>query len=109
VPAEPEGLSSLALTIGAIAVLLGAAVWAVRRLGAGIGAGVRDCAVLRALVLGPRERLLVVRVGDKQLVLGVGAAAVSLLCELDEKLPPPVANDRFGVALGKAMGRWRGA
>jgi len=67
-----------------------------------------DCTVVRSLALGPRERLLVVRVGTKQLVVGVGSAAVSLLCELDEPLPQgPAADQKFGEAIRKAVGRWR--
>jgi flagellar protein FliO/FliZ len=109
VPIDPDSLSSLSLTIGAIVLLLWIAVWALRRglrPAAGFGAG--DCAVLRSLPLGPRERLLVVRVGGKQLVVGVGTATVSLLCELDEPLPPAAAaDDKFATAIGKAMRLWR--
>ncbi|HTV88275.1 MAG TPA: flagellar biosynthetic protein FliO [Stellaceae bacterium] len=117
-PVEPEGLASLSLTIGLIVVLLWGAVWAVRRLRPGGGAGGADCAVIRALALGPRERLLVVRVGDKQLVVGVGASAVSLLCELETPLAagrPPLAppltrqdgGGNFAAAIGRAVKSWR--
>jgi flagellar protein FliO/FliZ len=110
-PVEPDSLGSLSLTIAAVVLLLWGALWAVRRWRPGAGWSGRDCAVLRSLVLGPRERLLVVRVGGRQLVIGVGSAAVSLLCELDEPLsPPPTATgDGFGEAVRKAMKSWRGA
>lgn len=118
-PVEPEGLASLSLTIGLIVVLLWGAVWALRRLRPGGGSSGGDCAIIRALALGPRERLLVVRVGDRQLVVGVGASAVSLLCELDTPLqtgrppqfPPSARPDRsggnFAAAIGRAMKSWR--
>jgi flagellar protein FliO/FliZ len=110
-PVEPDsGLASLSLTIGLIVVLLWGAVWALRRLRPGAGPAGGDCAVVRALPLGPRERLLVVRVGDKHLVVGVGAAAVSLLCELPGPLPPtPAINPSFAAAVSKAMKSWRDA
>ena len=108
-PYDADGLGSLSLTLGIIVLFLWGGIWAMRRMRPGIGLGsARDCAILRSLALGPRERLLVVRVGARQLVIGVGAGAVSLICELDEKLPAVAADDRFGEAVRKAMGRWRG-
>jgi flagellar protein FliO/FliZ len=66
--------------------------------------------VVRALALGPRERLLVVRVGERHLVVGVGASGVSLLCELDKPLPPNATiSPTFAAAIGKAMKSWHGA
>jgi flagellar protein FliO/FliZ len=111
-PVEPDGLASLSVTVGLIVVLLWGAVWALRRLRPGAGATGSDCAVLRALALGPRERLLVVRVGAKHLVVGVSATNVSLLCELAEPLPPaPVSavNATFAATIGKAIKSWRDA
>jgi flagellar protein FliO/FliZ len=110
-PYDADGLASLSLTLGIVVVLLWGAVWALRRARSGgiSGSGGRDCAVLRSLALGPRERLVVVRVGTRHLVVGVGAASVSLLCELEEPLPPAGAEDGFGTAVRKAMERWRGA
>lgn len=108
-PIEGESLASLSLTSAAIVLLLWGALWALRRLRPG-AAATRDCAVLRSLALGPRERLLVVRVGTRHLVLGVGSAAVSLLCELAEPLPPPdLGAEKFAEAMRKAIRSWRGA
>lgn len=109
-PTEPGGIASLSLTIGLIVALLWGAVWALRRLRPGVAAAGGDCAVVRALALGPRERLLVVRVGDKHLVVGVGATTVSLLCELPQPLPPgAAAGANFAAVIGKAMKSWHGA
>jgi flagellar protein FliO/FliZ len=103
------GFDSLSLTLGAVVVLLWGGIWAMRRLRPGTGVGyARDCTILRALTLGPRERLLVVRVGARQLVIGVGGSSVSLLCELDTPLAETASDDRFGEAIRKAVGRWRG-
>jgi flagellar protein FliO/FliZ len=109
VPYDAVGLDSLSLALGAVVLLLWGGVWAMRRLrpGAAIGNS-RDCAILRALTLGPRERLFVVRVGTRQLVIGVGANSVSLLCELEAPLSETATEDRFGEAIKKAVGRWRG-
>jgi len=105
-----DGFAFLFLEIGAIVLVLWGALWLVKRRGrAGGGAfGARDCRILRQMPIGPRERVIVVEIGGKQLVLGVGSAAVSLLCELTEPLSPTDANGGvFGEAVRKAMGRWR--
>lgn len=110
-PFDSDGLTSLSLTIGLIVLLLWGAVWALRRLRPGAGGGGGDCAIIRALPLGPRERLLVVQIGGKHLVVGIGATSVSLLCELAEPLPPAPTgvNATFAAAIGKAMKSWRDA
>jgi flagellar protein FliO/FliZ len=111
VPYDLEDLTSLSLTLAVLVLLLWGAVWLVRRMRPGAVSpwDGRDCAVIRSVALGPRERLLVVRVGSRQLVVGVGAASVALLCELDEPLPPAGSAERnFGEAVRKAIGRWRG-
>ena len=61
--------------------------------------------VLSSLPLGTRERLLVVRVGEQQVLLGVTPGKISYLCQLDkpldeQQLPPP-----FAAQLGKLMSR----
>jgi flagellar protein FliO/FliZ len=106
---EADGLSSLALAIGAIVALLWIALWALRRARPnGAASGDRDCAILRSLALGPRERILVVRIGVKHLVVGVGSAGVSLLCELDDTLPSiQPANAKFAETVRRAVERWR--
>jgi len=107
---EVDGLASLLLTMAVFVVLLLGALWALRRTRPnGLAWGASDCRIVRSLSLSSRERLLVVCVGSKHLVIGVGPTAISLLGELDEPLPPIVpANAKFGEALRKAMGRWHG-
>ena len=108
-PNEADGLGSLSLEIGALVLLLWGAAWVLRRIRPGAAAawGARDCAIIRSLALGPRERLVVVQVGAKHLVVGIGAAAVSLLCELDQPLPPIASpNAKFGEAIRSAFGKW---
>lgn len=104
---ETGSLASLSLTSAAVVFILWGALWVLRRMRGGAGAA-RDCAVLRTLALGPRERLIVVRVGARHLVLGVGSSAVSLLCELEEPLPA-ADGETFTEAMRKAMKPWRRA
>jgi flagellar protein FliO/FliZ len=109
-PYEAGGFAPLLLTIAILVLLLWGAVWAVRRMRPGAaGWETRDCTIVRSLALGPRERLLVVRVGTRHLVVGVGSSSVSLLCELDEPLLAAAnAQQNFGEAIRRAVGRWRG-
>ena len=108
-PFDAVGLDSLTLTLGVIILLLWGGIWAMRRIrpGAGIG-NARDCTIVRSLALGPRERLLVVQIGQRHLVIGIGSTSVSLMCELDEPLPTAAGEKRFGEAMRNAVGRWRG-
>jgi flagellar protein FliO/FliZ len=65
--------------------------------------------ILRSLAVGSRERILVVCVGAKQLVVGVAPSGFSFLCELDEPLPlAQPTNVNFAVAIRKALERWHG-
>lgn len=108
-PYDTVGLDSLSLTLGIIVLLLWGGIWAMRRLRPGSVIGnSRDCSVVRSLALGPRERLLVVQVGARHLVIGVGSTSVSLLCELDGPLPTVAGDVGFGDTMRKALGRWRG-
>jgi flagellar protein FliO/FliZ len=107
-PYQADGLASLSLGLGVIVVLLWAGLWLLHRLRPnGSAARSADCKIIRSLPLGQRERLLVVSVGTKQLVLGVGTTAISLLCELDEPMTTSgTANVGFGEAVRKARERW---
>lgn len=105
-----DGFTSLFLEIGVIVAVLWVALWLlVRRRGApGPAFGSRDCQILRQLTVGPRERVIVVRIGAKQLVLGTSSNAVTLICELDEPLPPADSGGgAFGDVIRNAVGRWR--
>jgi flagellar protein FliO/FliZ len=107
---EADSLSSLTLGVGVIVILLWAALWWLRRTRPnGFTSRTEDCKVIRSLALGPREKLLVVAIGTRQLVVGVGTAAISQLGELDEPLSPIApANTGFGEAVRKARERWHG-
>jgi flagellar protein FliO/FliZ len=111
VPYEPDSFVSLPLAIAIVVVLLWSGAWALRRMRpTGNPWGGSDCAIIRSVALGPRERLVVVRVGTKHLVIGVGSAAVSLLCELDEPLVPVASHTaKFAEVFRKAATkRWHG-
>ncbi len=83
------GGSVLALLL--VVSLILALAWLAKRMpGIGAGAGVAANPTLRvvgSLALSPRERVIVVAVGDTQLLLSVGASGTRTLHTLTEPLP----------------------
>lgn len=61
--------------------------------------------VLSSLPLGTRERLLVVKVGEQQLLLGVTPGNIHLLCQLDQPLDEQQLPQPFAAQLGKLLNR----
>lgn len=76
----------LRVFIGLIAVVatLFAVLWLFKRLGGTSGRGRGNMRILASLPLGHRERLLLVQVGGTQLVIGVTAQEVRLICRLED-------------------------
>ena len=105
------GLMPLLVGMGVVVLVLGGLLWLVRRRFGVAGPAKIDCAVVGGLTVGPRERLVVVRVEGKRLLLGVTSGAIGLLCELPEiaAAPSAPAPAGFAGALAQAFDRWRGA
>lgn len=96
-------------TIVAVGALLLGARWLMRISGAqGIAADALR--VVASLPVGQRERVVVVQVGQRQLMLGVAPGRVALLQELGESLPVgsrgQTAMDAPGAAwLARVLGK----
>jgi len=118
--AQPDNLLSLiAMLLTMVGVLVLAWVvarWVGRHGGGGAltgGSGDERFQVLRQIALGQGQRLLLVRLGERCLLVGVASGGVSLLCELSEEeartwlapkrdgAPPP----SFWEALQKNLSR----
>lgn len=88
---SPAGAGSIGGALFALVLVVGlilALGWVARRM-PGFRAGGRHSAlrVVDSLTLGPRERVVVVAVGNTQLLLGVGAGGTRTLHTLAEPLP----------------------
>ena len=59
--------------------------------------------VISALPLGNREKLLVVKVGEQQVLLGMTPTNINLLCQLETPLAEQVATVPFAAQLAKLM------
>ncbi len=81
-PGLASGFAQMLLGLGVVIVLLLASLWLIKRLTAprGPAAGLK---VLGGVAIGSRERLVLVEVGDKVLVLGVTATNINTLHTTD--------------------------
>lgn len=89
-------LVKLLLSLALIVVLIVALGWYARRLqGFTAGKGGTSLQVLAATPVGAKERVVLLRVGNEQLLLGVAPGSVALLGKVDERsqsLAPPDAG-----------------
>ena len=101
------GLLALALVLVVGLILL--LSWLAKRVPGLGGGGVANPAlrIVGSLALGPRDRLVVVEVGQTQLLLGVGAGGTRTLHTLDQPLPSaePKATPAFAQLLAQHFGK----
>jgi flagellar protein FliO/FliZ len=99
---------ALLLVLGAIGVF----AWLMRRFVPGHGAGGGVLKVVGGVMVGPRERLVVVEVGDTWLLVGVAASNVRLVHSMPRPERPasaPVDAASFARRLGHALAARRRA
>ena len=103
-PASPLSVSSLAqLTLSLIAIvgLIFAISWALKRFRLAGPRGRGAIAVLDELTLSPRERILLIRVGEAQVLVGiapggmVGLTPLATPIVIDESSARPVFDERL--------------
>jgi flagellar protein FliO/FliZ len=84
-----------------VLVLIFALTWLAKRLRVAGPRASRNMAVLDELCVGPKERILLVRVGTEQLLLGIAANSVIALSPLDRPiaLTLPDAGPSFAERL----------
>lgn len=105
-------LAALAVTLG----LLGVAIHLLRRFQSSASAGARGLKleVVRRVMLGPKQGIALLRVGERVLVVGIAESGISLLTELsgdalaDTLKPPapgPTAGDRWPMIRLPMLGK----
>lgn len=112
--AAPDLGGSVAQMLFGLAAVIGllfACLWLIRRLSAPRGGGAA-IKVLGAAAVGPRERVVLVELGEQVLVLGVAPGSVSKLHEM-QRSELPLAAEHPGAAApggkapaGKAFSGW---
>jgi flagellar protein FliO/FliZ len=84
-PASPLSVGSMAqLTLSLIAIvgLILAISWMLKRLKLAGPRGTGEIAVIDQVSVGPRERIVLVRVGESQVLIGIGASGLVPLTPL---------------------------
>jgi len=111
---SPVSLTSLLQVLFALVVVLGAIglfAWLMRRFVPGQGTAGGLLKVVGGVMVGPKERLVVVEVGDTWLLLGVAASSVTLVHCMPKPLhaaeAPAGQGGAFQRLLGQALGRVR--
>lgn len=91
-----------ALSLILLMVLIVGLVWAGKRIGISRSMPGHEITILGSLQLGPRERVCVVRVGQRQLLLGVTAHSINALTPIEPLTIAPLADGdgRGAVVVG---------
>jgi len=102
------GPSSLLQTVLALALVLAlilACAWCFRRLQRPMGAFQAPMQLRGQLMVGPRERVVLIEVGDQWIVAGVAAGSVQPLAVMPrgEIAAPPATGAGFGAGNGAAV------
>jgi flagellar protein FliO/FliZ len=96
-----NGPSLTPLLVGLVLVLalIPAAAWLLRRAGLAQPASSTGLRVVAQLPLGPRDRIVIIEVGDRRWMLGVSPSGIRRLGTLpaggDGEVPPPAPERGF--------------
>jgi flagellar protein FliO/FliZ len=113
-PASPLSIGSLAqltLSLIAIVALIFALSWVLKRLRFSTPSSAGDMAVLDVLSVGPRERIALIRVGDAQVLVGIGTNGIVPLSPLASPIhlnittPAPAFADRLRELMKRPGGQ----
>lgn len=109
---DPLGTSSLgkmALGLSVVVFLIVGMAWVMRRMGGIPGSSSGGLRVLGGLSMGTRERVVLIQVGETQLLLGVAPGRVQTLHVLDQPVVMPEAGtpgmSNFAANLSAALQR----
>ncbi len=108
-PMATGNLLQMILGLIAVLVLIVGLAWIMRRVGGVTGTAAGSLRVLGGLSMGTRERVVLVQVGDTQLLLGVAPGRVQTLHVLEHPIQPleqdKSGKGNFAASLSAALQR----
>jgi flagellar protein FliO/FliZ len=108
-PVDSGSLAQVVFGLGVVLILLVASLWLLKRLTAPRGSAAGFLKVITAAAVGPRERVVVVEVGETWLVLGVAPGQVSALHQMPrQEMAASVQPGDFAARLRQFMERGSG-
>lgn len=100
-----SGTDVLSLIFGLFMVLftIVAVVWLIKRFGRMSFTNHNQMQIIAAMNLGAREKLLLLQIGEKQILLGATATSIRTLHVLDQPLSSPEPIEPFSNTLAKKI------
>ena len=90
-----DQLQSVALALGAVLACVLVLSFVAKQLRQRVGVNQTDCEILSSTYLGPKERVVLLRVHDKEVLIGVGPTH---MCALGEFTPAAAAEETTAAA-----------
>jgi flagellar protein FliO/FliZ len=108
-PLSPSSLTQLTLSLLLVVALIFLISWVIKRFRIAAPRGKGDIVILDQLALSPRDRILLVKVGDAQLLVGVGTSGMVALTPLAAPITqaPTAAAPVFADRMRELM-KWPG-
>lgn len=102
-------LLRVVLSLIAVVVMILAVGWLTRRMQARVRPGGQRVRCLETLGVGVKEKVLLLEVGERQLLVGASPAGLRTLMVLDERLPPPPQASMSAVPANfrDVLAQWR--
>lgn len=115
VPNLANSFVSVLLSLGIVIGIILVCVWVLKKVGGNHFSNDASIDVIGNKMIGPKERLMIVRVADKNLLLGITANNITKLQELPDDFMPQDKTQKvsfqhaFSEQLAKMMGSGRNA
>lgn len=110
-PAYAGSIVKLTFGLGLVLAAIFASAWFIRRFGNITPRGGVAMRIVGGLAVGPKEKVMLVQVGEVQLLVGVAPGRVQTLHVLDRPITDESAietpHENFAARLGAAVKQWK--
>ena len=98
---SPMVIAQVLIGLAVVTVLILVFAWLAKRIGYGGFLPQKNMRVISCLMLGHREKAVLVQVGDRQMLLGVAPGRVSMLHAFDEAVVEPPSDGTINATNGQ--------